>query len=240
LERYHKAKFNPVESLPALKELYYSPYVFSPGKIKKILDYMAERAAKSTKPFYFVRLSRYTAFALQAACGLRISEVARLKVSDFNAEDKTIFIEKSKFKKDRLIPVSTKAALRIQNYVTIRNSLKSYESQHLFLGYDGIACNRKNLGWYFRKIVRELDMLTAPEIKGNIIFGSPSPHSLRHSFAINTVTRWATEGKDIDKVADTLATYMGHVDFEFTQVYLKGLNKVGPLVFNKDVIYGEQ
>jgi len=240
LERNNEVKFNPIEAQPRLKELYYSPCVFTPDEIKAILDYMAERAAKSTKQFYFVRLSRYTAFCLQAACGMRISEVSRLKISDFNAENKTIFIERSKFRKDRLIPISTNSTLRIQNYLSARDSLLNSKSPYLFLGYNGAAGNRKSLGWYFRKVLGELDMLKDPEIKGNIIFGSPTPHSLRHSFAVNTIRRWASEAKDIDKVADTLATYMGHADFEFTQIYLKGLNKIGPLVFNKDVMYEEK
>ena len=240
LQRNHDVNFNPIEALPRLKELYYSPYVFRPDEIKTILDYMAKRAAESPKHFYFVRLSRYTSFCLQAACGMRISEVYRLKTSDFNQKEKTIYIEQSKFRKDRLIPISTNSTLRIQNYLSARSSLLNSKSPYLFLGYDGAAGNRKSLGWYFRKVLGELDMLKAPEIKGNVIFGSPTPHSLRHSFAVNTVRRWASEAKDIDKVADTLATYMGHADFEFTQIYLKGLNRIGPMVFNKDVMYEEK
>lgn len=240
LERYHSVDSNPVEFIPHIKELYYSPHVFDVSEIKKILDYMAERTSKSGKHFFFVRLSRYTAFSLQASAGLRVSELARLKVSDFNAKEKTIFIERSKFRKDRLIPISNRCVLNIQNYLSVRRSYIGEENPIIFLGYDGVESNRKSLAWYFKKVLKELDMYNEPKIKGNTIFGSPSPHSFRHSFAVNTVRRWASEGKDINKVADTLATYMGHCDFEYTQVYLKGLSNSEPLVFKNGSIYGEQ
>lgn len=240
LERNYDVSFNPIEALPRIRELYYSPYVFASDEIKMILDYMADRAAKAHKQFYLMRLSRYTAFSLQAVCGMRVSEVAQLKLSDFNAKNKTIFIERSKFRKDRLIPISTKSVIQIQNYLSARQALTNDSSLYLFLGYTGVTGNRKSMAWYFRKILCELDMLKPTEIRGNIIFGSPTSHSLRHSFAVNTIKRWASEGKDIDKISDTLATYMGHADFKYTQIYLKGLNKIGPLIFNNEVIYEER
>jgi len=240
LERNYDISFNPIEALPRTKELYYSPYVFTSDEIKIVLDYMADRAAKTRKNFYLMRLSRYTAFSLQATCGMRVSEVAQLKLSDFNAKNKTIFIERSKFRKDRLIPISTKSVVQIQNYLSARQTLANNSSLYLFLGYNGVTGNRKSMAWYFRKVLCELDMLKPTEIRGRIIFGSPTTHSLRHSFAVNTIKRWAAEGKDIDKISDTLATYMGHADFEYTQIYLKGLNNIGPLVFKKKMVYEER
>ena len=61
-------------------------------------------------------------------------------------------------------------------------------------------------------------------LRGDTVFGSPSPHSLRHAFAVRTVRRWQKEGRSIDQIADTLMTYMGHVSLKATQVYLKALS----------------
>jgi len=241
LERQHRIKHNPVEALPRLKELYYAPHIFSVEEINKILDYLADYTARAQKNFFLVRFSRYSAFALQAACGLRISEVLNLKITDFDPKKMTLFIRKTKFRKDRLIPISSKSTTRLQNYLNTRQSFINDDNPCLFLSYRKEKNNRKPMAHYFLNALRDLGMDKNPEIKGNIIFGAPCPHSLRHSFAVNTVKRWISEGKDIDKVADTLATYMGHSDFSYTQVYLKCLSQRPELlVFKQNIKYDEE
>lgn len=241
MQRQHQLTTNPVEAFPRLRELYYSPHVFSPAEITIILAHLADRAAKSPKCFFPVRLARYSACALQAACGLRVSEVTNLKISDFDQTNKTIFIRRSKFRKDRLIPISDKAVCQIENYLNVRRSVAKENSPHLFLSYWGEKAHRATMADYFSKALKSVNMHRKPEIKGNMIFGSPCPHSLRHSFAVNTIKRWIAEGKDVDKIADTLATYMGHADFAFTQVYLKSLSQTpAVLIFSKAIKYHDE
>ncbi len=65
-------------------------------------------------------LSYYMAVVLLARCGLRISEPLRLKLNHYRFEDKTIYIDKTKFKKARLIPLPQSVAIEIENYLAVR------------------------------------------------------------------------------------------------------------------------
>jgi integrase/recombinase XerD len=224
LQRQDYTQENPLASLPKIKELYYSPYVFDSSEIRKLLDYLAKRAAGSKRQHYFTRFSHYSTFALQAACGLRISEAINLKISDCNLQEKTLYIRRSKFRKDRLIPISSKTVHLISNYLSVRDVFDGDDSPYVFLNNLKTKQNSNTLAYYFKKAAEATGLFRNTIIKGDVIFGSPSPHSLRHSFAVSKVRKWKADGKDIDMIADTLATYMGHADFSSTQVYLKALS----------------
>ena len=48
----------------------------------------------------------------------------------------------------------------------------------------------------------------------------PRIHDLRHTFAINRLTSWYREGKDVQKLLPLLSTYLGHKHLAHTSVYL--------------------
>jgi len=49
----------------------------------------------------------------------------------------------------------------------------------------------------------------------------PRIHDLRHTFAVHRLLAWYRDGQDLNARLPWLATYMGHVDFHSTQVYLR-------------------
>lgn len=48
----------------------------------------------------------------------------------------------------------------------------------------------------------------------------PRIHDLRHTFAVNRLTQWYREGKDVQMLLPKLSTYMGHTHLSHTSVYL--------------------
>ena len=48
----------------------------------------------------------------------------------------------------------------------------------------------------------------------------PRLHDLRHTFAVNRLTAWYREGKDVQKHLSSLSTYLGHDKVSNTSVYL--------------------
>ena len=48
----------------------------------------------------------------------------------------------------------------------------------------------------------------------------PRIHDLRHTFAVHRLLAWYRDGQDINARLPWLATYLGHVDIQSTQVYL--------------------
>ena len=58
-------------------------------------------------------------------------------------------------------------------------------------------------------------------IIGNTVFGAPTPHSLRHSFAVNTLQSIRDRGENPQSALPILSAYMGHRKYRYTAVYLK-------------------
>jgi integrase/recombinase XerD len=227
-------EFNPLSDRIGFRGLYFSPYVFSNDEVKRVLQSFSADTSKCKSWGYFLpRLSRYCVFLIIAHCGLRISEACRLRVKDIRVKEGALWIEKTKFRKDRMIPISRVVMREIQNYIEVRNHHpKSSTAEYLFLNHKGSPYSRKTLGHFFHLKMRELRIYRSPFIRGTTVFGSPSPHSLRHSFAVRTVRQWQANNFPIDQISDTLATYMGHSAFSYTQVYLKTLStEPGILIF---------
>src|SRR5262249_41535209 len=65
----------------------------------------------------------------------------------------------------------------------------------------------------FTRIVRRLGFQTAPCQRG------PSLHSLRHSFAVQRLTSWYEEGRDVARLAPYLSVYLGHAQLSDSYWY---------------------
>lgn len=134
--------------------------------------------------------------------GMRVSEVATLKLNDINFN--AGFLKcKGKGQKERVIPFGSKAKIAIERY--LKNSrpkfiLKRKEREEIFLSRLGRPLSRVSI-W---KIVRSYARKAG--IKKRI-----TPHTLRHSFA----THMLEGGADLRIVQELL----GHADISTTQIY---------------------
>ena len=93
-------KQNPLKDIPYLPENDIMPYIFTPEQVNLLLSAVSARIRKVSKRRYLKDLSGYMAIVLLARCGLRISEPLRLRLNHYRFDEKTIYIEKTKFKKD--------------------------------------------------------------------------------------------------------------------------------------------
>jgi site-specific recombinase XerD len=113
---------NPLKDIPLLAEERFIPFIFSPAQIDRLLEALGRSLRR--EPTCFVKeLGIYLAILLLARCGMRIYEPLRLQRHHFRADDNTLYVEKTKFKKDRLIPIPGAVAVEITNYLAVRQSL---------------------------------------------------------------------------------------------------------------------
>ena len=107
------------------------------------------------------------------SCGLRVSELTGLKLSDLYFDEGFIKVE-GKGSKQRLVPISPKAIREIKLYFPDRNriNIKKDHEDYLFLSRRGTHLSRIMI---FHLIKELADMAG---ITKNI-----SPHTFRHSFA---------------------------------------------------------
>ena len=91
-----------------------APYIYSANEVLRLME-----AAASLGPLGTIRpLAYVTLFGLLASTGLRISEALALRLADV-AEDGLI-INRTKFKKSRLVPLHPTARAAIDRYLSVR------------------------------------------------------------------------------------------------------------------------
>jgi site-specific recombinase XerD len=131
------------------------------------------------------------------SAGLRSQEACNLKVSDIDLERKTIHIRQSKYKKDRIVPLSHYMEKGLRQYLFLY-----HPNTWLFNGKkpDG-RYSVNSISWILREAIKKTD------IQKNV-----TPHSLRHSYA----THLLEDGLNIVTIKELL----GHSQIETTMIYL--------------------
>ena len=136
------------------------------------------------------------------SCGLRVSELVGLKLSDIYAQEGFIKVE-GKGSKQRLVPISQTALHDIQLYLYDRNALPAIKKESadiLFLNRRGGKLTRQ----MFFTILKQCALQAG--IKTVI-----SPHTLRHSFA----THLLEGGANLRVIQEML----GHSSIQTTEIY---------------------
>jgi integrase/recombinase XerD len=158
-----------------------------------------------------------TIFGLIASCGLRASEAVRLRLEHVDLDDKRpcLRVERTKFRKSRLVPMHT----------TTADALRSYAQTRARLGYDGFCefffvsehggpYRYRDVARVFRRLARGADAHKHAGSRG------PRLHDLRHTFAVRRLAAWYGEGADVNARVPELSVYLGHVHPKDTYWYL--------------------
>ncbi|MFO8002594.1 MAG: site-specific tyrosine recombinase XerD [Marinilabilia sp.] len=136
------------------------------------------------------------------SCGLRVSELIELKISNLFFESGFVKIE-GKGSKERLVPISTKAIKEINLYLSeYRRNLRIHPDHEdiLFLNRRGKKLSRVMIFTIIKNITRKLGL------EKNI-----SPHTFRHSFATHLIDG----GANLRAVQEML----GHESIITTEIY---------------------
>lgn len=133
------------------------------------------------------------------ATGMRVSEIADLKVEDINLENAFLRC-RGKGGKERIVPIGSKACKAVRLYRDKVRPKQKAKTAHLFIGRSGSGITRQFIWQLIKKYAR------VAGIKKQI-----TPHTLRHSFA----THLLEHGADLRVVQELL----GHSDISTTQIY---------------------
>jgi len=223
LVRIGFCQHNPLTGIPRIKENNIIPFIFSDQEIEQLLEAAWKQIRRDKQELFLKDMSCCLALQLLARCGLRISEPLRLKVGDFRADERTIYIRKTKFRKDRLIPVPMDLANHLSDYLPLRNTLLPANNQnpYLLVSDSGKGLHDHQVRNFFHQAKKEIGLTQPKQIIGNTNISGPTPHSLRHSFAINTLRRVKERGDSPQSALSVLAVYMGHKKYTYTIYYLK-------------------
>ena len=185
---------DPTELLEAPKTRRKLPDVLSVEEIDRIIASIDLSTPEGTR--------NKAIFETMYSCGLRVSEVVSLKISQLYPEAGFIRVT-GKGDKERLIPIGSDALKYIRIY---RESVRSHlringgEEDILFLNRRGSRLTRVMIFMALKNLVKKAG------ITKNI-----SPHTLRHSFATHLVEG----GADLRAVQEML----GHESITTTEIY---------------------
>ena len=221
LVRQEFCENNPLKDIPPLPERYFVPFVFSPAQTDLLLQAVGKTVRKSEKYFLF-DIAIYLAFVMLARCGMRINEPLRLRQEHYRADEGSVYIQRTKFRKDRLIPVPKAVLTQIENYLAVHRALcPEGQNPYLLAGKRLGPIKDYHIRNTFHRTVKNIRLSQPKQVIGNITFGKPTPHSLRHGFAINTLNQIKARGNCPQQALPVLATYMGHRKYQYTAAYLK-------------------
>ena len=210
LVRQDHIKQNPLQDIPLIQKNTIVPFIFSPEQTNQLLAAICKRIRK-TKYHFLKDLAFYVVILLLARCGMRISEPLRLMRHHFSRDDRTLYIEKTKFSKDRLIPIPKEVVSEIENYLSVRKSIFPHDdSPFLLVRTDQKPPTGQQIRYQFHKAMKRVGLEQPRRVIGNVNFLQPSPHSLHHSFAVYTLLKIRERGENPQHALPILATYMGH------------------------------
>ena len=186
---------NLLKDIPPLPERYFVPFVFSPAQTDQLLQAVCKTIRKSEKHLLF-DMAIYLTTVMLARCGMRINEPLRLRRDHYRADEGSVYIQRTKFRKDRLIPVPKAVLAQIENYLATRQVLcPEDQNPYLLAGRRLGPIKDYHIRNNFHRAVKDIGLSQSKQVIGNITFGKPIPHSLRHGFAINITKSDQSPGK---------------------------------------------
>jgi integrase/recombinase XerD len=212
---------NPLLDIPRLKENTVVPFVLSPEQIGQLLQVLCRRVRRNEK-YFLTDLAVYLTVLLLARCGMRISEPLMAMKHHYRKDDGTLYIERTKFKKQRLIALPKAVMIDMDNYLTVRKSFHPHDQNPFLLAgkdHGPLSCGR--IEYVFHQAMKKIGLDQRRRVIGNMNFTQPAPHCLRHAFAVNTLIRIKERGESAQSALPVLAAYMGHSKYQYTSVYLK-------------------
>lgn len=142
-------------------------------------------------------------FEMLYACGLRVSEILQLRLSDLFLSEGFIRVI-GKGQKTRLVPIGTYSIRRLEGY--LENRASEYQPQPLY--EDVLFLNRRG-----KSLTRAMIFtLTKQIVEKTRIKKEISPHTFRHCFA----THLLENGADLRAIQ----LMLGHESITTTEIYL--------------------
>lgn len=135
------------------------------------------------------------------SCGLRVSELCNLRISDLYFDEGFIKVE-GKGSKQRLVPISPKAIKEIKNYFLTRSDglIKPEFEDYVFISRFGKNISRIMVFHIIKELADKIGLKK-----------SISPHTFRHSFATHLLEGGAN--------LRAIQSMLGHESIGTTEIY---------------------
>lgn len=186
-----------------------APYILSDEQICRLIHLAAQSGYRTLR-----RQTYSTFFGLLACTGLRVSEAIRLRYNDITQDG--LVIRATKFQKSRMVPLHPTARAALERYINQRRPYAPFDD-HVFISLRRKPLLIENVGVAFRTVARKMHL---PQGRGR---RHPTPHSLRHAFAVRALKNCPDDRDRITQHMLMLSTYLGHSRADLTYWYLEAV-----------------
>lgn len=199
----------------------YVPYIFSDEEIRRIFKATDHYRQNNRSPF--LHLTVAISFRVIYGCGLRSSELVKLKKSDVDMEAGIIYIHDAKFNKARYVPFTSSLSKYMEKYMNERFAAHSPDD-YFIAKTENRPYTTNEVHYWFMKV------LYSAGIRHNGKGYGPRVHDLRHTFAVHSLRKCILEGREISAMLPILSAYLGHKDLRGTQNYLRLTSDLYPYI----------
>ena len=192
------------------------PRILSDEELRALMGASARISVE--RPFRGRTLS--TLIGLLTSTGLRSGEALRLDRCDVDLIRGVLEIRKTKFRKDRLVPVHATTLSALQDYARHRDlAFPAPKTPAFFISTRGTRLSTTGLYYGFEQAcaLAEVNQRAAKAIR---------PHDLRHRFAVTRLAEWHRQKIDAQSMLPLLATYLGHVRYSDTAYYITATSEL--------------
>jgi len=127
-----------------------------------------------------------------------------------------LVIRATKFQKSRVVPLHETAQAGLDRYLQQRRPYAPFDD-HVFISLRCKPLLLVDVDFAFRKVVAKMGL---PQGGGR---RRPTPHSLRHAFAVRALLACPDSREQITQHMLMLATFLGHSSAAYTYWYLEAV-----------------
>lgn len=203
----------------------YTPTIFTHEQMRAIFNacdnmVMKEHHSKS------IMIIMPALLRVLYSTGIRISEGLSILNKDVDFDRKTITLNDTKNRCQRLAPINESLEQVLRQYINYRTRIPvpgvAHLDSHLFVSTTGKPCSRRTVLKYFHRIIEDCGISRRCNQRG------PMVHEIRHSAAVHALVKLTQSGMDIYASLPLLATFIGHKKILDTENYLRLTQEMYP------------
>jgi len=197
----------------------YIPYIFSDEEILSLIHHADNLEIKSlsiSSPYLAVKIPMV--LRILYGCGTRLTETLALQRKDIDFNNCTIFLRKTKFSKERLIPVHDSLLVILERYCLTLGIMLSPDA-FLFPGRNPERpFTSRQMAFWFEELLR---ITNIDQVDKEPHARRASLHCLRHLFVLKSMQQLEAAGHSVDMNDLLLPTYLGHECLLDTDKYMR-------------------
>ncbi len=215
-------------TLPKVKSDYI-PYIFSDEEIVRIFHYadnLTPQNPRSCSSFFQLKIPM--ALRILYSCGTLLQETMSLQRKDIDFKNRTLFLKKTKFSKERVIPVHESLIAVMERYCLTLGIMHEPEA-FLFPGRkEGSHYTTRQMDSWFSEILKLADI---DQRERDCHERGACLHCFRHLFVLKSMQQLEAAGHSVDMNDLLLPTYLGHECLLDTDKYMRfsGVQVAGAL-----------